>query len=67
MKLPVKRHRIPEGTELIIPNSQRTGWKLVQYISDDIIVAEASDGKQIQVYVKNVQLRYSMNIRRAKK
>lgn len=66
MKLPRKKHYMAVGTELIVPNSKRTGWKLVQYVTDDTLCVEASDGKQIQVYLKDVQLRYSMNIRRAK-
>jgi len=62
-----KKYRMPAGTELYIPDSKRTGWKLLQYLNDDIIVCEASDGKQIQVNKKQVQLKMSMTPHRTKK
>lgn len=65
--MPTQSYRMPAGTELHIPNSVRTGWKLLQYLTDDVIVCEASDGKQIQVNKNQVQLKMSMTSHRTKK
>lgn len=59
---------MPIGTELVITTStERNPWKLVAYVTDDILCVEATDGKQTQVYKKNVVLRKSMNIHRGLK
>jgi len=59
--------KIPVGTELTLKSkSERTGWKLVQYVTDDIICIEASDGKQIQTYVNNVNYRFASQPIRSK-
>lgn len=52
-------YRMPVGTELHVPSSTRKGWKLVSYVTDDMICIEAPDGKQIQIDKKNVTLRMS--------
>jgi hypothetical protein len=66
MKQEFKKYKMPVGTELVlITETKRNPWKLVGYVTDDIICIEAEDGKQIQTYKKNVVLRKSMNIHRA--
>lgn len=57
-------YKMPKGTELVILTSKRSIWKLVCYVTNDILCVEAADGKQIQVYKKDVVLKHSMSIHR---
>lgn len=61
-------YRMKPGTELVLlTETKRNPWKLIQYIDDDILCIESEDGKQIQCYKKDVALRHSMNIHRKAK
>lgn len=54
------KYRMPAGTELVITTeTKRNPWKLIAYVTDDILCVEAADGKQTQVYKKDVVLRHS--------
>lgn len=61
-------YRMQPGTELVLlTETKRNPWKLVSYVTNEILCIESEDGKQIQAYKKDVVLRKSMNIHRNNK
>lgn len=61
------KYRMQPGTTLMLENSQRNPWKLVQYVDDNFIVLEAEDGKQVQVNKNQCFIRYGSSPKRNKK